>query len=252
MSRVLTATDIAERALGTIGSFPVTESAPDPAHLRRALEWLDMNLSELVGTERMFSRVESGTLSVTITNGTQSYNLYSALGSNAPDEGIEYVVDAFVEDANGNRSLVTVVGEQTFENVSLPAETGPIQWVTIEREENDPDAAPTLRIYPTPATTDSNTYTLKLMVQKFAPNVAPEGVTGEQPQNVAHRMGQAWQRYLVCQLAHDLGAGPLLKLSEQRLTRLAAMAVTAKGRLLAFENRPHDTEPPISEPWGLS
>jgi hypothetical protein len=29
------------------------------------------------------------------------------------------------------------------------------------------------------------------------------------------------------------------------------MAATAKQRLLAFENRTHETTPPICEPWGL-
>jgi len=249
MSRVLSANEICEAALGAIGAFPVTESAPQPEHLRRAMEWLDLLLGEMVGTERMFSMIEPATLSMLITNGTQSYDLYAALGATLPADGIQFIVDAWVQDANGNRTPVEVASQQKFEDVSLPADTGgPPAWLTVDRE-----LAPTLRIYPTPAVTDTNVYTLKLMVQRFAPNVAPAGVSDDQPSgSVIHRMGQAWQRWLVCQLSHDLGAGAIHKLPEQSLNRFDKMATVAKERLLSFANRAHETTPPICEPWGLT
>jgi hypothetical protein len=248
MSSVLAASEICGEALGAIGAFPVTETAPDPQHLRRAMTWLDMLLAEWVGTDRFFSRIAPGTLGMLITNGTQSYDLFAVLGANLPADSIQYIVDVWVEDALGNRTPVDIVDQQRFEDVSKPADTGPPAWIFIDRVE----AAPTLRIYPTPAASDTTVYTLKMIVQRFAPNVAPTGVLGTKPSgSILHGMGQAWQRTLVCQLAHDLGAGPIHKLAEPSLSRFAAMAATSKQRLLAFENRAHDTTPPVCAAWGL-
>lgn len=249
MSNVITAAGIATEALGAIGAFPPSETSPQPEHLRRALTWLDMLLGELVGTEKVFSRIEPGTLSMDITNGTQSYDLFAILGDDLPTDSIQYIEDCWVEDQNANRTPIEIVDQQRFENVSLVAESGgvPIR-ITISRDED----APTLRIFPVPASTDTNTYTLKFIAQRFAPNVAPAGVTGDQPQgSVLHAMGQAWQRFLVCQLAHDLGSGPIFKMPEPSLNRFAGMAASAKARLFAYENRAHDTSPPLCEAWGL-
>ncbi len=244
MSRVLTASDICARSLRTIGKFPVTESAPDGEDLREAMHWLDLILGETVGTERMFSRLSPGTLSVAITNGTQSYNLYTALGSALPTDRVQFVVAAWLEDQNANRSPIEIVTEEKFEDVSKLSESGTPTMVHIDRQ-----ATPTLRIYPTPATTDSNTYTLKLVCQRYAPNVAPGGVTGTTPSgSVLHDFGQAWQRWMVCQLAHDLGSGPIHKIGEATLNRFALMAGASRARLLAFENREHETTDPICEP----
>lgn len=246
MSRVFTAKDLCERALRAIGAFPVTDSAADGEQLREAMTWLDLILGETVGTERMFSRIPS-TMSMEITNGTGSYDLYSALGDDLPTDRIQYIVDAWIEDNLGNRSPIEIVNRQKFEDVSDPDESGPPAWIYVDRLAN-----PTLQIKPIPATTDAATYTLKLVGQRYAPNVAPGGITGTQPSgSVLHDMGQAWQRFLVCRLSHDLGAGPIHKLPETSLTRFAGMAGEAKQRLDAFENREHETTAPIVEPWGM-
>lgn len=242
MSLVLTASHICARALRAIGEFPVTETAPAGEAVREAMHWLDLILAQEVGTGRIFSRIPA-TLSMTITNGTQSYDLYTTLGASLPTDRIQFVTAAYVQDDLGNRQNVEIVNRRKFEEVSVPAETGPIKWIYIDRL-----ATPTLQIFPTPATTDPRTYTLKLVVQKYAPNVAPGGVTGTQPSaSTLHEFGQAWQRWMVCQLAHDLGSGPVRKIPEDRLNRFAKMAAEAKTLLLAFENREHETSDPVCE-----
>lgn len=246
MSRIFTAKDICERSLRLIGAFPVTESAPDGEQLREAMTWLDLIMAQVVGTERMFSRVPS-TMSMTITNGTQDYILYTALGSELPTDRIQFVVSARVDDDLGNRSAVEIVNREKFENVADSDANGDIEWIYIDRT-----TSPTLSIRRVPAITDPRTYTLKLVGQRFAPNVAPGGITGTQPSgSVLHDFGQAWQRFLIFQLAHDLGTGAIHKLPESSLTRFAGVAVQAKQALDAFENREHQTTPPICESWGM-
>lgn len=246
MSRVLTANDICARALRAIGQFPVTESAPDGENTREAMHWLDLIMAEVVGTGRMFSRF-TRTLSMPITNGTQSYDFFSALGNDLPTDRIQYIVEAFVEDEDGNRYPVEITTREKFEEVAQPDAEGAPCWLHVDRL-----ATPTLRIYPTPSVTDTKEYTLKLVCQLFAPNVAPGGVTGTQPSgSVLHSMGQAWQRWLVLQLAHDLGSGPITKIGESSLARFERQARDARDKLEAFENRQHETTAPICQPWGM-
>lgn len=246
MSQTLTAKQICEEALGAISAFPVTDSAADPDQLRRAMTWLDLIMGETAGVERVFSLIPA-TLSFPITNGTGTYDLNSTLGSDLPPDRIQAPVQAWLEDENGNRSPITIVTREKFEGVPNSDETGPPRWVYIDRLP----LTPILRIFPTPATADTKTYTVKIDVQTYAPNVAPAGVTGTKPSgSVAHGFRQAWQRWLVLQLAHDLGSGPIHKLPQASLDNFAKKAAAALLKLLAYENREHDTEDPVGEPNG--
>lgn len=246
MSRVVPAKNICEQALRAIGSFPTTESAADGEHLRQAMTSLDLLLAQLAGTMRLFSRVDA-TLTMAITNGTQSYSLFSTLGSQLPTDRIQYVIDAWLEDGDGRRYEIEIVNRFKFEDVCKLAQTGRPEWAYIDRQFE-----PTLQIYPTPSSDDATSWSLKLVVQRYAPNVAPGGVTGTQPSgSVLHEMGQSWQRHLVFQLAHDLGSGLITKIGEQSLTRFKGIADEAKRALEAFENREHQTTAPICEAWGM-
>lgn len=246
MSRVLTANDICARALRAIGAFPVTDSAPDGEQLREAMYWLDLLMAETVGVGQMFSRY-TDTLDLPITNGTGSYDFFTSLGSELPTDRIQYIENAWCEDGNGNRWPIEVTTREKFEDVSRSDESGRPVWLHIDRT-----ASPTLRIFPTPATTDTTEYTLKLVCQMYAPNVAPAGVTGTQPSgSVLHDLGQAWQRWLVLRLSLDLGSGPITKLPESSLARFERMAAQAEQALEASENREHETSDPLCEPWGM-
>lgn len=247
MSQVYSANEICGLALGNIGQWPTSESAPPPELLPRAMQWLDLNMAQFLGSTRVFAFV-SDTLDVEITNGTSSYDLDTALGADLPIDRCQFPVNAWLEDGNGNRTPVTIVTRDKFENVSRTDESGPPCWIHIDRSP----ATPTLRIFPTPATTDTNTYTIKLIVQTFAPNVAPQSVNNVTPvASILHGFPQAWQRWLIFQLSHDLGSGAITKLGEQSLNRFAGIANDAKTALEAFENREHATEAPVCEAWGI-
>ena len=334
MSAVLSANQICETALRAIGAFPVTESAADGEQLREAMKWLDLILGQNAGGNRLlFLLPAAESVQFTLTNGTESYDLTGALGANAPADGMQFPVAAYLVVPTGNSVLAfsapipagvvagqavsdlnsasaippgtTVVSINNAANqvtISSPstcasghiiqfgspsvaqlATTGtvavangragvatfyrrPVDIVTRDhflnhRHPGDSNGHPRqvyidrlpdnqLYLYPFPSSTDSNLYILELDVQTYAPNVAPAGVTGTQPQSqVLTKFRQAWQRYLCAQLAHDLGTGPIFKLSEARLNRFGSMASAAKNELEAFENREHDNEPPICHPY---
>lgn len=247
MSQVFTAKQICELSLGDIGSFPVTESSADGEQMRRAMMKLDLLMAEIAGTTSLFF-LQTATLSVPITNGTSSYNLNNALGTDLPTDRVQFPLRAWLEDADGNRTPIEIDTRDKFVEVSRGDESGTPCRIYIDRLASP---NPTLEIFPTPATTDTTAWTIKIEVQTYAPNVAPTGVTGVLQSGVLHKFRQAWQRYLGLRLNIDLGSGAILKCSQERLANWRLEAVAAKTGLEAFENRPHDTEPPQCEPWGM-
>jgi hypothetical protein len=244
MSAVLPAVTICERALRAIGAFPVTESAADGEQLREAMTWLDLIMAEQAGATRLWFLVPA-TLSLTLTNGTSVYNLDQALGANLPIDQIQFPVEALLQYPSGRQEPLPIVNRDAFQAIEEKTAHGPPRLIYIDRLP-----IPTLTTWPTPPSTDPNTWIIKLDVQTYAPNVAPAGVTGTQPQgSIQTNFRQAWQRWLIVQLAHDLGSGPIFKLPETSLNRFGKMASTAKLALESFENREHQTTPPVGEAW---
>lgn len=144
-----------------------------------------------------------------------------------------------------HRREVPLLHRDRWKEIHRPNEFGHPRAAFIDRLP-----APALEIFPTPPATDNGLYIFQLDVQTYAPNVAPAGVTGTQPQaSVQHNFRQAWQRYLVAQLSHDLGSGPITKLPEASLNRFGKMAMTSKTALDAFENREQETVPPVCEAY---
>lgn len=332
MSATLSAVAICERSLRDIGAFPVTESAADGEQLREAMFRLDLIMAELAASTRLFNLIPQ-TLAFTLLNGTGSYALFTALGSQLPADLIQFPVEAMLlvpqgtsvvafsaalpgalavsqtvtdltnpasippgavisaidtvnkkvtlsapSTAAGNdilqfgtpttptnlvstgtvggtgliagtalyrRKVLPLVTRDEFNAIRKPADTGEPHIGYIDRTAN-----PTLQVFPTPLATDPNLYMLRLDVQTYAPNVAPAGVTGTQPQGaVQHNFRVGWQRYLVAQLSHDLGSGAITKLPEASLNRFGKIAEGAKAELLAFENREHETTPPVGDAY---
>lgn len=246
MSKVLPAKEICEQALGAGAAFPTSESAAAPEQLRRAMTWLDLIMAEKSGAGRLFFLIPA-TLPLTITNGTASYNLDQALGSDLPVDKIQFPVEAWLEDSNGRRTPIEIATLEKFEEVDNASTlTGKPTMIHIDRLPT----TPILRIRPFPAVDDPETYTLKLVVQTYAPNVAPGGVTGTLPSgSILTGFRQAWQRWLIWQLAADLFAGPIRKLPQSSIETFQKKADRAMAELETYENQEHDTEPPVCDAW---
>jgi hypothetical protein len=246
MSRILTAAEICERSLRAIGAFPLTESAADAEYLREAMFWLDLVMAQKAGTGELFFLV-SEALPIEITNGTSQYDLNQALGSNLPADRLQFPLEAWLEDAAGNRTPLTIAKRQTFQAVCNDGTTGAPTMIYIDRLPTTPK----MQIYPTPATSDPQAYTIMLVVQTYAPNVAPAGVTGTKPDaSILTKFRQAWQRWLILKLNIDLAGGPIRKLPQTSIDNWKREAEAAEEALEAFENQEHDTEEPVCEAWG--
>lgn len=243
MSRTFSAADIAGRALRMIGAWPVTESAPDGEQLREAMNWLDLIMSEVAGTQEL-GFLQPAEVSLTLVAGTRSYVLASVLGDEYPDDGIQFVLSAWMEDENAQRHEITILSKESFD--ALEVEEGLPEKIYLDMAESK-----TLWTWPTLPSDETETYTIKLRVQVFAPNISFKGVTGTQPTGTTlHKFAAAWQRFLTYRLAADIAAGPVAALPQSRINHFITEANEAWVALDGFQNREKTTEPPVAEPYG--
>lgn len=245
MSKVFTAKEICERALRVMGAFPISESAAEGEDLREAMFWLDLILAEISGTADWLIHQVPDVLSLTLEAAKQEYVLSTELGSAAyPDDGIQNIQQCWLEDSGGNRSDISIVNKATFEDVTDPDETGTPKRVFIDRTVTP---SPTLKTFPTLPADETETYTLKLLVQTFSPNVSPGGVSGNKPEDsVAHGFRPAWQRFLVYRLAVDLSSGAVRRLPDASVRDFQKKADEARNLLEARDNRDNDDSDPIA------
>jgi hypothetical protein len=216
---------ICEKALRKIGAFPINDTAADPEHLDEALDWLDLNLAQVSGTGRAFWLVPS-TLPLPLTAETAEYDLLDVLATNAPDDGIQSVVSAVLDDGNGNRTPLTLIGRAEFEEIAVPATTGTPDRVYVDRLNN-----PTLTTYPVLGAGITG-YTIQLVVQTFSKDFASHK-TG----NTATGLRETYQKWCIYDLAASLGDGSIIKLPERELAGIRSVAKDAFDKLDAFDNR---------------
>lgn len=246
MSRQLTAKEICEAALGMIGEFPTSDSAPDGESLRRALSWLDIAMSHVAGTTRLFFLIPE-TISLPLVAGQQEYPLLASLGANFPADGIQFPVMATIQNEGGNRDGITLITREDRERIWKPGVTGTPRFAFIDRLP-----APTLYTYPTLHADDTGSYTIEMVIQRYAPNVSPSGVSGNRPQGSRlTEFRQAWSQYLIYRLAQHIGSGPVRSLPQQRIDAYEKQADKALRQLEAFENQQHDTEDPITDGYAV-
>lgn len=245
MSRLFTANEICAQALRAIGKFPVSESAPDGESLRTAMFWLDLILAYVSGTHELLFQAPE-TLTFDLVAGQSEYPLANTLSANYPTDGIQFTKGVWLQDAGGNRYDIEIVGRKNWQDKSKPSETGVPCEVYIDRL-----TSPTLYTYPTLPDDETATYTLYLDVQTFSPDVSPGGVSGTQPSgSIKTEFRPAWQYWLIFKLAIALGIGPVTKVSPQTLKELKEEERVSFAKLEAFENREHDSEPPLTQAWG--
>ena len=236
MSTLFSARQIVEHALRKVGDYGLNDQAADPVSLRLGLEWLDMVFATFAGTNRVWWLVP-GVLTLPMVADTASYDLPASLGASYPGDGIQFPIEARLEDSGGNTVPFRLVRLDEWEAITDTDQTGTPAIGYLDRF-----AAPTLQVHPVP--TDA-TYSVKLRVQTFAADIADKGA-GDQ----ATGLRAAWQEWAIYRLAAALGDGTVRVLSGGEINYLSARAAGLEARLLAFENREHVTGPPLSEPWG--
>lgn len=243
MSKLFSSVEIATLALRRISALPTSETAPEGEELRVSLQFLDLVLSELSGTSRIYSQV-GPSLAMILKPGVTSYALKDALGEGFPKSGLVNPVSVWASNLAGRQYEVPIVTREVFERYKRFPETGAPECVYIDREPS-----PTVYLFPPPRADDVQAWFLELVYQEQAPNVSPNGVANSVPEDQAHSLRHAWQLWLVKKLAYEIGCGPVAALPEGRLSRLDRDQRDAYSKLEARDNHEHSNLPPIQHSW---
>lgn len=232
MPRLLTAAKIAEGALQRIGAFASHDEAPDPDELEIALGKLDLIVGELAGVMTCYWLVPDEFV-MPLVAGQSDYNLLTALGSDYPDEGLQFPLSAYLQypptvpPSTTRRVPIEIVRRRTFLAHDQLDQGGYPEEIYIDRL--DP---PTLRTF---RTINLPGYAIVLHYQTYAADqTASEG---------AHKHGlpAAWQRWAEIATACDIGDGPVRRIKPDALGRLKQEREMALIRLRSFNNREKST-----------
>ena len=224
---------IAEKALRKIGAFPIVDSAADPLEMREALDWLTIIMAELAGRDRIFWLVPA-TISIPLTATTGSYDIQAVMGTDYPELGVQFPVEAWVEDDAGNRTWAEIVQRSVYENLEDRGKAGPVAMLYIDRLY-----PPTLYTYPVLADT-SKSWFVKMVVQTFAPDF--QGSTDR-----ATGLRSAWQMWCIYRLASCLGDGSIRRIPTEEIVGFKREAMETYLQLFAYEQREHESTPPVCE-----
>lgn len=234
MPRLLTAAKIAEGALQRIGAFSLRDEAPDPDELDVALDKLDLLVGEMAGTMTCYWLVPDE-FTFTLTATTASYNLLTTLGSDYPEEGLQFPLSAYLKypaASGGRRVPLKIARRREFLAHDHPTQPGSPTEVYIDRR--DP---PTLKPWPIIALPD---HQMVLHYQTYSGDLTESA--GARP----HGMPAAWQRWAELATAADIGDGPVRRLKGDVLARLQRERDRAKITLTAFNNKEHSTRRPVA------
>jgi hypothetical protein len=240
MSDLWSARKIGEAMLRRIGAYAVNDSAARPQDMEVALQCLDTLVAELAGTRERFWLVTDN-LSLALTADETEYDLQTALGSDWPSEGIEYVRSAWLENSTGKRFPIEIATRLKFDSIYNPEESGQPEMIHVDR------LVPSPKLRPRPVPSDDE-WTLKLVLQKLSPTIAGVGPIPKQTsgQSLYAGLPASWRRWLEYAGAADIGSGPVRKLPNSTIKEYRDEAAKSKMELEAFQNREHETTPPIT------
>jgi hypothetical protein len=220
---LLSTTEICERALRRCGTFSVHDQGADADALVVARECLDMILGELSGTMRAFWLIEDQ-IDVPLAAGVSPTHLATAADPAIGDFQFLYQI-ALVDTETSRAYPLRRLLRSDWAAIPDQAQAGfPSAIFVDRRHELDPLAY----TYPVQQV---DTLALRTTYQRFAPKVLDGTIDPDVP--------RAWQRYLVFQLAADIGSGPVTRRPIQETKDDRDEAALARARLEAFQNRQH-------------
>lgn len=249
MARTLDSREICSRALRMIGEHPTDQTAPDGEQLREAMFWLDLIMSENAGVREVF-HLQPATATLTLVAGQSDYSLQTIMGADFPADGFSFPTDARIRwpQTNGQVLPFPLVKRDVFFSIGRPDETGVPRLGYIDRLPTNQR----LLVWPTLPASENQTYVIELEFQASSPDLSPAGVSGARPNDTTVTgLRNAWQRWIIMQLAIALGSGALNKQPIAQITLWERQAAVIKGEIEAFENREHETTPPIADAYGI-
>lgn len=236
MPTIQSAKIVAENALSTIGAFAASQSQPDPGELNKALRWLEMLLNYQSGIRPLagFWQV----FDIPIEAGIGDYDM----ADYAEERGVCHVFSAFVVDLNGDTDPIDFQYESTAVQENLK-DTGRPSRATVSKDRDM-----VLKVYPLPTQVEEDAgLILRVRVQTYHESIDPKGVNDEDI-----RLRPSWYLWLTKRLAYEIGSGPVRRLAEGELKRLADDSASLEDALIARDGQYVAPTPPLTGPVPMS
>lgn len=226
MAAPFSAATICEKALRKIGAFSINDTAADGEELDEALAWLDLTLSHLAGTNKLFFMVPA-TLSLSLTAEQVSYALTTELSGQLNNLGVQFPISAMLKDDGGNETPLTIITRGQYEEIPDKDASGDPYWIYIDRLDE-----PTLYTYPVLASGVTG-YSIELVVQQY--NQDYLDTNG----NLVTELRQAWDLWATYAVSCEIGDGPVRRLPSTEIKEMRRERDRLLSELLAYENRSH-------------
>lgn len=191
MSRTFDSSEIVTLAARVCQVIGPNVTGLDQQRLAIGLQFLDMVVAEVVGTDSLFWEA-TGPREITLVADQPSYNIATLLSSDAP----QFVHRAFVRDSSGYDSPLTFLSREQYDDLSDKDASGVPDRIYIEHGKS--------LAYPYPVVAASG-YSVFLDSYGFSRDLTKS--TGSIP----HDLPNSWQMNLVYRLAAVIGDGPLIK-----------------------------------------
>ncbi len=232
MSALLPVADIATHALREIGELSIYDGEPDAVALEVAIQRLDLLVAELAGTEAIWW-LRPFQQQLPLTNGQQVVPL---AGLATPFQFFTHASLIATSDTPPVAEVpVKLVSQQVYDAIPTKATGGDPELVLIQRRDS-PQAA----LYPVPA---RDGLVLVLSGQAYATDLTADKGGAD------HGFPAAWQRWMVLQLAADIGSGPVRTIPPADRQEKRAEAARILSLLLARNSRQNLDRPRFVKPY---
>ena len=232
MPTYLTAKDVAENALSTIGAFPASMSQADAGELRKTLKWLEMILNHYSGIRPIagFWRI----VDIPLEAGEGDYDL----ADYADAAEVQHVFSVSLVKSTGEPEPLDMLWESDSVNEDL-TDTGTPKRVVITK-----DVLPKLKVYPEPTQSNEDAgEKLRLRLQTYHDAIDHTGAA-----NSDLLVRPSWYLWLTERLAYAIGKGPVRRLASTELKELKDDWMMMEGQLLARDGQYNSGKPPVTEP----
>ncbi len=236
MPTILTAKQVAENALKTIGAFPNTQTQADAGDLRTTLMWLEMILNTFSGYRPVASMWR--TIDIPVEEGIGDY----LLSDYDDDAGTQHVFSVSMVDQMGNVDPLEIVYEskaleENLVNVSTPSRAMATRTVD-----------PVLRVFPAPAAQHVQAgKVFRVRIQTFHTKIESQG-NGD----TELLLRPSWYLWLTKKLSYEIGGGPVRRLPDYELKRFEMDADKLENLLLSRDGKGSSPSPPVTEPMAGS
>lgn len=248
MSALLTISQICDRVLRKIGSYPTRSSGPRPDDVEEVRYWIDFVITHQLARQRTpWLMPQAATFPLVV--GQSTYDLVQHLGGTQAPDGIAVVSSVILYDTATNQDIHTIpiLRRLEFEHRNIPGgpratDDSPWMWGTqpdrsllpaetpgapsvcyVSREHN-----PTIFLAPSPDS--GRAYALRVVFQSYSTDFINAGLNERML-----GLRATWFLWLITAVSAEVGNGPIRKLPADEVTNMQRESLRLRGELEQYD-----------------